>query len=187
MLLGCDHHHVCRTARILSSKMSLCIVPLKSEDINNDNCYQYGLVNPGESDQGQQHPLYVQETSGEIYLGDPTEIDLNIFLEHRKYCLFVFDTLIKIHLIDSLTNTNNHDYFLDLVDEYQIKRTRDASGYHEGFKRGIEKILYLTKTEKEAKERIEKFLSDEKNNSRPSLQYRQNRLYNTVQYDHRAF
>lgn len=168
LLVKDDLWLVLHSAKLLSSKLSSCVCPIYDEDMNNENCYTYGLVKPSEAKQNVQMPQYVSITSGEELKGPPADIELEMLNQHKKFINYLFLVVQASWIADAELNDSDHYNFASLITDNEFVLENDNSGLENGFKKSIDKILYTANTVDEIKKRV-KSIMDYKTTSRPTM------------------
>lgn len=143
------------TAKMMSSKMSLCVVDAKDNTLTNDNCNLWGLVNPGEAKQNQQTPSLLITQQGIEFKGDALDIDLEKILIYQKTILGAYKIIRSAWITDALNNTVDQNIFLKLFEDSNFISVDDDSGIDGGFLLSIYKIVYTSLSLEEMHNRIE--------------------------------
>jgi len=166
--VSCDLWITMHCARLLSSKMSICVCPIDDDNINEKNCYKYGLKEPSDAKQNVQMSQLVSKTYGEEYKGDPLDISINTLSKHRSYIRFVFKIVKASWLTDAQLNDSNHIDFLDLEADSCFSLEQDSIGFVGGFRKNIDHILYFSLDEEEVRSKINSFFDYQKS-TRPTM------------------
>lgn len=167
ILVDSDLWILVHVAKLLSSKMTLCVMPIHSKEINSKNCYEYGLFNPAEAKQNTQLPQFVKNTSGESFKGPPLDISEELFSEQKKFIEYLAKVAKASWIADIQLNTSDHNFLLNLAEETNLAKMEDDSGIDGGFKFRVDQVLYTSNTKQEMKERLSNIF-DYKNSTRPS-------------------
>ena len=137
------------SAKLLSSKLSICICDIGDVELTNDNCFQWTLSTP-ELPASIQYPKLVIPSNAKLeFVGDPIEIDMKIFKLHQRFCLLVLKIVMAAKMTDAILNAGDRKYFQSLISFDDVESTSDDSGIPDGFLYSIERILYLQTTEEE--------------------------------------
>lgn len=155
------------TAKLMSSKMSLCVVDDQLNNLSNNECITWGLVNPGEAKQNQQNPSLLISQQGIEFKGDVLDIEVSKLVEYQKTTLGVYNILRSAWITDALHNTVDQNTFLKLFNDSTFISVNDDSGVEGGFLLSIYKIVYLSLSLEEMYSKIDDILNDPKS-SRPT-------------------
>lgn len=156
------------TARMMSSKMSLCIVTADNDNLTNDDCIQWGLINPGEAKQNQQTPSLLISKFGVEHKGPALDISEDTLKYYQSTMLEVYNIIKSAWITDALYNSANQNTFINLFDDTDfLKSVNDDSGIDGGFLNAIYKIVYFSQSVDEMKLQIGDLFNNEKS-SRPT-------------------
>lgn len=157
-----------QAARILSSKMSLCVCDISNfQPVKDDECLEWGLLDASESKQNQQHPSLSIIKKGILKKGKQVDINSEILDRDKDFASFVVKIIKSSFIVDSLYNNVNQKFYLDLLDERDLQSVADDSGVKGGFVRYINKILYLSNSKEEIKTKLDEMFDNDKS-SRPT-------------------
>jgi hypothetical protein len=149
------------TAKLLSSKMSLCVFKFISDlDINNTNCINFTLDNTWYVKQDSQYPRLINMDGDVYHIGLPLDIDLSVLDQHFKFCIRTLNIIKSAWITDAELNTSNRQYFQNLLEEIYLQGNPDDSGIEIGFLKSIDKILYLSNNILEVDEKLNKLFND---------------------------
>lgn len=143
------------SAKLLSSKMMLCVINIKNDNLNSNNCFEYSLSNPEEAKQSYQLPQLVTYSTGETFKGPPVDINLDTFTKHRIFIEYVIRTVRASWLTDAQFNVSDHNFLINLLGDTSVRKVNDDSGVDKGFKFCIDQILYTANTLEELKTGID--------------------------------
>lgn len=168
-ILVLDDLWVClHSAKLLSSKMSLCVCDISQyQVIPNDQCLTWSLLDSSESKQNQQHPSLSIIKKGIVKRGLPLDLNVEGLRQDKEFVEFLTKVLKAALLVDALYNNVNQKFYLDLLDERDLSTVHDDSGVKGGFLRKVNKILYLSKSIDEVRLQLHAILNDE-HSSRPT-------------------
>lgn len=155
-------------AKLLSGKMSLCVIDILNQDLDKLDYYSYGLKNKSQAKQNVQFPQLVLDTDGEVYLGPPLDIELEEFDRQKKFVNYLIKVANACWIADAMLNTGDHNLVLDLLQVKNLRKVADDSGIENGFIRNINTILYTSNTKQEIKDRINNIFSTYKTSERPT-------------------
>lgn len=154
-------------AKLLSSKYTLSVVEFENSMINDTNCYTWGIKDSGQIASDRQIPRLQILEGNEILDKKNSCPDVygNQFDECRKYCDFVYKTVLSSRMVDALLNTNDQKYILSLFNKTpnELQITSDDTGLDDSFLINIDKILYFSQTIDEAKILILQLLETQTN------------------------
>ena len=154
------------SAKLLSSKMTLCVVNIKDSKIDQDNCIRYSLLDTTKAKQNVQLPQLVLDSEGEQYKGNSLDIDVDLFLKQIQFIRYLIKVVNSTWLTDAQLNVSDHNLLLSLLGSDNLRKVDDDSGIKLGFKFSIDQILYTSNTIDEIKKRINN-LFDYANSERP--------------------
>jgi hypothetical protein len=156
---------VLQAAKLLSSKFSSTVCVINNPDINNDNCYLWGLTEHAQAKQDRQTPVIVLVNSVEVK-GFPIDISEEAFSSDKKFIDFVLKATYALKLTDGLCNTGDQGFYNKFFNDDILSKIVDDSGVINGFVNAIEKILYFALNSQEALDKINATLTD-KSTTRP--------------------
>lgn len=150
-------------AKLLSSKLSLCICEMPDNIIiNNTTCLKWKISTP-ELPLSIQYPkLIIPESFQIIEVGYPDGVDPKTLTDCQEFVLKVLKILSSSKTTDAMLNTGDRQYFQDLLDFDFLSSASDESGIEQGFLKSIEKILYLSNTVEEIDIKINQLFESEK-------------------------
>lgn len=166
------------TAKVLSSKMCLCVCEISNQNLDNDSCLEWGLVDSSESKQTQQHPSLSIIKKGACYRGYPVDIASERLIYDKKFVEFVYRITKASMLVDALMNNVNQKFYLELLDENEIMSVNDDSGIKGGFLKNVNKILYLSNSVDEISEKLN-VMFDDKQSDRPTNLMNYKKMFDT--------
>lgn len=155
------------SAKLLSGKMTLCVININDNNIDRDNCIQYSLLNSTKAKQNVQIPQLVLDSEGEQYQGKPLDIDADLFLKQIKFIRYLIKVVNSTWLTDAQLNVSDHNLLLSLLGSNNLRKVNDDCGIKQGFKFSMDQILYTSNTIDEIKQRISN-LFDYANSERPT-------------------
>lgn len=157
-----------QTAKLLSSKMSICVCDISNfQQIENTDSLSWCLNDSSESKQNQQHPSLSIINNGIFNKGLPLDISLDLLKVQKQFVEYVADVCRSAMLVDALLNNVNQKFYLDLLGDSNFEVVDDDSGINGGFLKTVNTILYLSKTVTEIETKLNLILNDPKSN-RPS-------------------
>ena len=131
------------SAKLLSSKLSLCICDIGNTKLTNDTCIHWTILAP-ELPTSIQYPRLVPIRNLKLKnVGFPVGADIDTFVEDQQFCLLVLKIVLSAKMTDAELNSGDRKYFQSLVDTTDVSTSSDDSGIPGGFMHTIEKILYL--------------------------------------------
>jgi hypothetical protein len=137
-------------AKLLSSKLSICICDIGNESsITNNNCLQWTMSTPDLPASTQYPKLIISKDSKLEFVGDPVNTDTEVLKRHQKFCLLALKIVKAAKMTDILLNHADRKYFQSLLESTEVVSSPDDSGIPGGFLHNIEKILYLQTSEKD--------------------------------------
>jgi len=156
------------TARLLSSKLSLCVIAYNdSLLIDNSNCITWTCNNFSLIKMDKQSPrLSIVNNSLEpVNVVNNHELDL---IRYYKFSKFILKIVKSARLTDFLLNSSDHHFYNNLLDiKEELVKVHDDSGISEGFLNKIDRILYLENDEDTVLNLIKELLED-KNSYAPT-------------------
>lgn len=154
-----------QTARILSSKFFISVFNFENKKINNTNCINWGLKNPGLAMLDRQIPAMKFIENQVVDLKKPPlDIPKEIFIRYQKYATFCYNVTFASRITDALLNHGNQDYFLSLLDiTPDLKIYSDDTGLPVPFLTQIDKTLYMSTSIDEARQNIDNIFLTETN------------------------
>jgi hypothetical protein len=145
------------SARLLSSKLSLCICDIGDTTLTNNDCIQWTILAP-ELPTSIQYPRLVLIQNLKLEnIGYPLDTTLN---ETQQFCLLVLKVVLAAKMTDAELNSGDRKYFQSLVNTTDVTTTSDDSGIPGGFLHTIEKILYLSSNKLDVMSQIELTFND---------------------------
>ena len=152
------------SAKLLSSKLSICICDIGNETaITNYNCIQWTMSTPDLPTSTQYPRLIISKDSKLEYVGDPVNTNMDVLKTHQKFCLLVLKVVMAAKMTDILLNHADRKYFQSLLSCTEVAASPDDSGIPGGFLYNIEKILYLQTSEKDILSHIGTMFNDPTN------------------------
>lgn len=152
------------SAKLLSSKLSICICDIGNEtSITNYNCIQWTMSTPDLPTSTQYPRLIVSKESKLEHVGDPINTDMEVLKSHQQFCLLVLRIVMAAKMTDIVLNHADRKYFQSLLSSTEVAASPDDSGIPGGFLHSIEKILYLQTSEKDVLSSISAMFNDPNN------------------------
>lgn len=167
------------TAKLLSSKLTICVCIFNDPRMTNENCLQWSLVDPGIAigKQDSQYPRLTRPVEI-LFAGDPIDVNLEVLRRHQKFCITALKVIRAAWMTDAGMNTGDRKYLQSLVGSTYFDTDYDDSGIQGGLRFNVEKIIYLNKSEDEVMQSI-----DEMFNNPNSIFPTRLKLYKKVFYD----
>jgi hypothetical protein len=158
-------HHA---AKILSSKISSCVCVIDNADINNNNCYQWGLKDNRVSKQDQQIPLVVPVADAVEFKGSPDDITTEDLTKDLAFVNFILQATYAMKVVDAIYNVADQKFFIKYFPKTELTAVDDDSGVANGFVRSVERILYLASNKESALKGLEELFNDPRS-TRPTV------------------
>jgi hypothetical protein len=136
------------TAKLLSSKFSLCVCSIDSK-FKNVIPLEYGLSNPSIAKQDQQVPLLITEVQNISIKDAVKDIPVDILIEQIEYAKLSLNFVRASWITDAMYNNADHRFYLNLIDETNIPPRDDAAGSSRGFRNSIDRIIFLSNNKEE--------------------------------------
>jgi len=173
LLISNDLWMLMHTANLLSSKFTLCVCLISKEiQIDNTNCLTWTLEDPSMAATDRQIPRLriindkLKDTGvileNEEWLSNQGLSTLKLATEYQDFAKFVLAVSQASRMTDALLNSNNQQYFLNLLDSTEdITSLRDETNLPGGFLHSIDKILYLANSKEDALQKMSMLIPED--------------------------
>lgn len=164
------------TAKLLSSKFSLCVCRIDRRYKNNFPL-DYGLSNPAVAKQDQQVPLLIYEMQNIITKDSVYDIPVEILVEQVSYAEQSLKIVKAAWITDAMYNNADHKFYLDLIDDKTILPRDDAAGSSKGFLKSIDSIIYLSNNKEDLRLGLEEIFNGSQSSRPSNLKLYKNTFY----------
>lgn len=154
------------TSRLLSSKFSLCVCAIESDE-KILNPLDFTLENPANAKQDQQVPLLITQSQKIKLNKSNLEIPIDVLDKQVEYAKLSLKIVKAAWIADSMYNDSDHRFYLDLMNETEIESKKDSAGLEDRFLKLIDRAIYLSTDISELVKELE-IIFDTRNSIRPT-------------------
>lgn len=143
------------SAKLLSSKLSLCICDIGNTKLTNNTCIRWTILAP-ELPTSIQYPRLVPIQKLKLKnIGYPIGVNIDSLKKDQQFCLLILKIVLSAKMTDAELNAGDRKYFQSLLEIDDLSTSSDDSGIPGGFLHTVEKILYLNSNTTDVMSQIE--------------------------------